>query len=640
MKRAISVLLCLALLLSISPVFGLPVTSAATGTAWDGRTSEDFAGGTGTAEDPYQIANGAQLYQLALIAADSTVANDVYTATANLHYILTANIDMNNKTFPGIAYFSGTLDGAGYRIYNLNIKNTATDYTGLVRQGTKCTLRSLTVEGMISGARYTGAIVGKLSAESTLENCTNYCTVSGTSYVGGICGSTGDNTKDCWNMGSVQGTSYVGGILGNTSGLVISCVNTGCITGSSTNIGGIVGYCNYTGSDYSTLCVNAGDVTGDSQIGGIAGTIKSGYFKNCYNTGKIEVDITTGGFHAGIAAFCDSKGYVSCCYTVGILKGDSTFNEGVSMRGDSYRYYLSGTASSGGVALTATEMTSAGSFVGFDFINVWTWDSSGNYNYPILKGIGLVLPPCSADTHQWNEGVEIAAPTCTDAGELLFTCTKCKETKLQDITALGHNLAEIPGSPATCTENGLTAGSHCTRCDYVLAGSIIPANGHSYRLTTPPTCAGGYPVYTCTVCNHSYTDTSAEPAEHNWDEGMQTVKSTCTKTGTTVYTCLTCGCIREASIPATGHSYNTTITAPTCTEVGYTTYICTDCGHSYIGNYDDATGHDWNAGIVETAPGCETNGKRVYTCRICGETKHEPIPAAGPSYYAKVTPPD
>lgn len=650
MKRMISALLCLALLLSISPIFGVNATTTATGTAWDGRTSEDFAGGSGTAEDPFQIANGAQLYQLALNASDSTMASDVYTATKDTCYVLTANIDMGNKIFPGIAYFSGTLDGCGYRIYNLNIKNTATSYTGLVRKGAKCTLRNLTVEGTISGSSCTGGIVGSLTSGSTLAKCTNYCTISGSSYTGGICGYSAADITGCRNMGTVSGSSDVGGIVGYTSALVTSCVNTGAVTGSSDYVGGIVGYCINYNSTYSSLCVNIGEVKGHRYVAGICGYIDYGYFENCYNTGSITATYSDA-VSCGIAfrtSNAENKKDVRRCYNTGALIGGSK-RYGVSSFCGSYCYYLSGTASSSGydssccaIKLTAEEMASAGAFVGFDFVNVWTWDNSGAYDYPILKDIGLVLTPCSDDAHQWDEGAVATAATCTSTGSLLLTCVKCKETTSLDIAPLGHALTELPAIPATCTESGLTAGSRCTRCDgATVEQQVIPAYGHDYKtVITPPTCADdGYTTYTCSVCNHSYTDNSVDAIGHNWDKGTQTAQPNCTEKGSVVYTCLTCSETKVESIPENGHSYNTIVTPPTCTEGGYTTFICSVCNHSYIGDRKDATGHNWNNGIVTVNPGCEADGKKVYTCLTCGETRDEALTATGHNYIVKVTKP-
>ena len=39
--------------------------------------------------------------------------------------------------------------------------------------------------------------------------------------------------------------------------------------------------------------------------------------------------------------------------------------------------------------------------------------------------------------------------------------------------------------------------------------------------------------------------------------------------------------------------------------------------------------HQWDEGVVTVEPGCETDGKKTYTCTNCGETKTEVIPATG-----------
>ena len=42
--------------------------------------------------------------------------------------------------------------------------------------------------------------------------------------------------------------------------------------------------------------------------------------------------------------------------------------------------------------------------------------------------------------------------------------------------------------------------------------------------------------------------------------------------------------------------------------------------------------HAWNDGEVTTAPGCETEGVKTYTCTICGEIKTEAVDALGHSF--------
>ncbi len=63
-----------------------------------------------------------------------------------------------------------------------------------------------------------------------------------------------------------------------------------------------------------------------------------------------------------------------------------------------------------------------------------------------------------------------------------------------------------------------------------------------------------------------------------------------------MYTCANCGDSYSEAIPATGHSYTATETAPTCVEDGSTVYTCANCGDSYSVAIP-ATGHDYVGGI-------------------------------------------
>ena len=85
--------------------------------------------------------------------------------------------------------------------------------------------------------------------------------------------------------------------------------------------------------------------------------------------------------------------------------------------------------------------------------------------------------------------------TCTKDGNIPYWyCEDCNQyfkdealtetiTKEQTvISATGHhNLVEDKGHAATCTEDGLTDGKHCTQCDYKVEQAVIPATGHTYK---------------------------------------------------------------------------------------------------------------------------------------------------------------
>jgi len=64
----------------------------------------------------------------------------------------------------------------------------------------------------------------------------------------------------------------------------------------------------------------------------------------------------------------------------------------------------------------------------------------------------------------------------------------------------------------TCTEYGLTEGSHCSGCDDIfVAQTIIPAAGHAWddgKITTEPTnTTAGVKTYTCLTCGETKTST-------------------------------------------------------------------------------------------------------------------------------------
>ena len=71
--------------------------------------------------------------------------------------------------------------------------------------------------------------------------------------------------------------------------------------------------------------------------------------------------------------------------------------------------------------------------------------------------------------------------------------------------------------------------------------------------------------------------------------------------------------------PAHTHAYTAVVTAPTCTEQGYTTYTCT-CGDSYVDDFTDALGHDWDDGVVTLEPTVTTDGEKTFTCSMCRST--------------------
>lgn len=81
-----------------------------------------------------------------------------------------------------------------------------------------------------------------------------------------------------------------------------------------------------------------------------------------------------------------------------------------------------------------------------------------------------------------------------------------------------------------------------------------------------------------------------------------------------------CGAVREKH----AHTWTEKVTTePTCTEAGTMTYTCV-CGATKMEEIP-ATGHSWGDEPAVTYAAKGQDGKKVYTCTVCKETKEEEI---------------
>ena len=151
----------------------------------------------------------------------------------------------------------------------------------------------------------------------------------------------------------------------------------------------------------------------------------------------------------------------------------------------------------------------------------------------------------------------------------------CRETHTKTDTgsALTHLPVNDQGYPPTCTDAGLTDGSHCGRegCDKIFTpqASIDPT-GHSYTsVVTPPTCTeDGYTTHTCAVCRHRYTSDITARLSHYYGEW------TPQESGTHLAPCRrSCGHRGTAACAALPYTLRTADT-----EDAYEFTLCPVCG--------------------------------------------------------------
>ncbi len=163
---------------------------------------------------------------------------------------------------------------------------------------------------------------------------------------------------------------------------------------------------------------------------------------------------------------------------------------------------------------------------------------------------GLICTACNTviteqtviDAHHTPEDYEVA-PNCTEPGITGATkCSVCDEI-LEAGTVVfptGHSATIIEGKPATCTEDGLTAGSYCPveGCGYVhVAQQVIPALGHDIvedegkdaSCTEPGLTAGSY----CKRCGEVFAKQEYIPVKDHTVVIDPAVEPTTDKTGLT-----------------------------------------------------------------------------------------------------------
>ena len=172
----------------------------------------------------------------------------------------------------------------------------------------------------------------------------------------------------------------------------------------------------------------------------------------------------------------------------------------------------------------------------------------------------------------------VTAPTCEKKGYTTYTCSKCNDSCIAEITPVSaHTEVTIPGKNATHTEAGLTDGKQCTVCKTVTVAQVtIPPLGHNYVAeTTAPTCEkDGFTTFKCSECGDSFTADKISAKGHT--EITVTGKAaTCTANGLTDgKKCSTCGTVTvvQVTITATGHNWaEATTEAPkTCKTCGST----------------------------------------------------------------------
>ncbi|MFZ0034543.1 MAG: GLUG motif-containing protein [Sedimentisphaerales bacterium] len=409
-----------------------------------------YSGGSGDPNDPYQLANSADLLTMAADANDYS-KHFVLTADINLtSYSFTTAViapDTNNSdySFEGTA-FTGVFDGNGHKISNLTIdtNGAGNNYLGLFGYTSSGQIKNLRLEDVnIAGddnSIFLGGLVGLNDA--SISNCRSTGTVTGggdSEYIGGLVGYNDNlcSISYCHSTGAVTGgdnSDYLGGLAGINGGNITECYSTGTVTSgdNSSHLGGLAGLNGINGN--TSNCYSTGAVTGgdnSSWLGGLMGYNNDGNISNCYSMGAVSGGDGSS-FLGGLAGYNSPSGSISNCYAKGIISGSGLFYFGglVGYNNSgaiSSCYFLdTGPDANNGVGtmLADKQMKQQSSFIGWDFVgetingpnDIW-WINKG-VSYPkLFWQLNVTKCTVTAGSKDYSDKISFSGTMCAKAGD-------------------------------------------------------------------------------------------------------------------------------------------------------------------------------------------------------------------------------
>ena len=475
-------------------------------TAWRDNAAAAFAGGSGTAADPYLITDGAQLAKVAKDVEDNvTVYKDVYFRLEN-------DIDLSAHRWNPIGVwkwyengasenktFAGFLDGNGKTITGLIVdERTEKNSAGLFGNigdnagaATNVGAKDLNIvdariyatdEGMerSSSAILAGYVMANFGHTIRLDNISVSGTITNTKVgktmisgglIGEVCRATVDN---CQADVTIKGGDNTGGFVGiDASSTYTNCKVTGKVTGLWA-IGGFVGYAQEadprTMSTFKNCVAEVDIVASDWRAGGFSGYMEKGKASSCAALGDVTSSVT--GWNPKVGGFVGEIGTKDATGSAILDKCHAA-----------------------GKVTAASPDYKAGGFVGTHTEGTYTECSFDSEKNPGLAAYGEgdeAAVPVEAGTttavsgnlcediyggHAWESDYTVdVAPTCGTSGSESIHCSRCGNSKsAREIPATGsHDWQWVIDTPAAV---GVAGSKHeqCSICAATKPAVTIPA---------------------------------------------------------------------------------------------------------------------------------------------------------------------
>lgn len=272
-------------------VFTMLVSMFTPGT-FDVEASSLFAGGSGTAQDPYLIATAEHLYNI----REASGQEFRLIADIDLQHLY----DLGLEDWDPIPQFSGSIDGSGHTIYNLKINRPNSTNVGFIANvPARVTIKNLTFDGVdITGYQTIGTLFANTDTWSR-------------SYVSEI-----DNVKVLNGSISVGSNgSTIGGLIGRTEYANIRNVLVENIeinaSDSAYSIGGVVGSTPLDGYsdvfEYYNVHARNVNITAPKTYTRVGGLMGNPGYKIDIRYSSFDGNIQGGGYTGGLVGY-DTQG--------------------------------------------------------------------------------------------------------------------------------------------------------------------------------------------------------------------------------------------------------------------------------------------------------------------------------------------
>ena len=250
--------------------------------------------------------------------------------------------------------------------------------------------------------------------------------------------------------------------------------------------------------------------------------------------------------------------------------------------------------------------------------------------------------------HVHTEVRDAEDATCTEKGYTGDTyCIDCDKrvSRGKKTNALGHDYKDVAEVPATCVAEGTAATQQCKRCDYIVPAQSLPIDSNNHAnivkdVAVAPTCTetGLTEGSHCGDCNKILIAQEVVSSTNHTEVIDPAVAATCTETGLTEGShCSVCNkiLVAQKTVSALNHSFTNYISNDdaTCTEDGTKTAKCDRCDVTDTQSDEgSAKGHT----SVVDAPGAPPYSSVGLTegshCADCGLVfkEQEVIPALVP----------